>query len=37
VKREQNPGSAPEMWALWLAECQGRIAAPAAVEEGPAF
>ena len=40
VKREQKPGGASEMWALWLAECQGRIAAkaaPATVEEGPAF
>lgn len=39
VKREHNPASAPEMWALWLAECQGRIAAQAApaVEEGQTF
>ena len=39
VKREQKPGGASEMWALWLAECQGRIAAKAApaTEEGPAF
>lgn len=39
LKREQNPASAPEMWAFWLAECQGRIAVKAApaVEEGQTF
>ena len=40
VKRDHKPASAADMWPLWVAECQARIAAKAAPEaepDGPNF
>lgn len=40
MKRDHKPASAADMWALWVADCQARIAAKAAPEaepDGPNF
>ena len=35
LKREHNPQTAPEMWALWIADVQARMLAKAAIVTAP--